>query len=59
MFAQEVAVIAEWEDEQIEYMQEKVTEEGRQEDLKKGKAPEQVCHIYSSKCYYEIKALFR
>ncbi|WOL01341.1 hypothetical protein Cni_G10057 [Canna indica] len=39
---QEVAEIAEWEDEQIEYIKEKVTEEGRQEDLKKGKAPEQV-----------------
>ncbi|CAL9149639.1 unnamed protein product [Musa hybrid cultivar] len=39
---QEVAEIAEWEDEQIEFIKEKVTEEGRQEDLKKGKAPEQV-----------------
>ncbi|XP_026665495.1 protein IN CHLOROPLAST ATPASE BIOGENESIS, chloroplastic-like isoform X2 [Phoenix dactylifera] len=40
--AQEAAEIAEWEDEQIEYIKEKVTEEGRQEDLKKGKAREQV-----------------
>ncbi|KAA8547116.1 hypothetical protein F0562_003554 [Nyssa sinensis] len=39
---QEVADIAQWEDEQIEYIKEKVTEEGRQEDLKKGKAPAQV-----------------
>lgn len=39
---QEVANIAQWEDEQIEYIKEKVTEEGRQEDLKKGKAPAQV-----------------
>ncbi|XP_010912914.1 protein IN CHLOROPLAST ATPASE BIOGENESIS, chloroplastic [Elaeis guineensis] len=39
---QEAAEIAEWEDEQIEYIKEKVTEEGKQEDLKKGKAPEQV-----------------
>ncbi|XP_038726212.1 protein IN CHLOROPLAST ATPASE BIOGENESIS, chloroplastic-like isoform X2 [Tripterygium wilfordii] len=39
---QEVATIAHWEDEQIEYMEEKVTEEGRQEDLKKGKAPAQI-----------------
>ncbi|OVA15640.1 hypothetical protein BVC80_1313g30 [Macleaya cordata] len=39
---QEVAEIAEWEDEQIEYIKEKVTEEGKQEDLKKGKAPAQV-----------------
>ncbi|KAJ1414482.1 hypothetical protein SESBI_18728 [Sesbania bispinosa] len=39
---QDVANIAQWDDEQIEYVKEKVTEEGRQEDLKKGKAPEQV-----------------
>ncbi|OMO63244.1 hypothetical protein COLO4_32629 [Corchorus olitorius] len=39
---QDVADIAHWEDEQIEYIKEKVTEEGRREDLKKGKAPAQV-----------------
>ncbi|KAL2528551.1 hypothetical protein Fot_21152 [Forsythia ovata] len=39
---QEVANMAQWEDEQIEYIKEKVTEEGRQEDLKKGKEPAQV-----------------
>ncbi|KAK9096982.1 hypothetical protein Sjap_022479 [Stephania japonica] len=39
---QEVAEIAEWEDEQIEYIKEKVSEEGRQEDLQKGKEPAQV-----------------
>lgn len=39
---QEVADIAQWEDEQIEYIKEKVTEEGRQEDIKKGKEPVQV-----------------
>ncbi|CAK8544054.1 unnamed protein product [Lathyrus sativus] len=39
---QDVANIAQWDDEQIEYIKEKVTEEGRQEDLKKGKAPAQV-----------------
>lgn len=39
---QEVAKIAQWEDEQIEYIKEKVTEEGKLEDLKKGKPPEQV-----------------
>ncbi|KAE9613038.1 hypothetical protein Lal_00027533 [Lupinus albus] len=39
---EEVAHIAQWEDEQIEYIKERVTEEGRQEDLKKGKAPAQV-----------------
>lgn len=38
----DVADIAQWDDEQIEYIKEKVTEEGRQEDLKKGKAPAQV-----------------
>ncbi|KAL2939366.1 ATP synthase subunit alpha [Bienertia sinuspersici] len=39
---QEVADMAHWEDEQIEFIKEKVTEEGRQEDLKKGKEPIQV-----------------
>ncbi|KAK4393279.1 protein IN CHLOROPLAST ATPASE BIOGENESIS, chloroplastic [Sesamum angolense] len=39
---QEVADLAQWEDEQIEYIKEKVTDEGRQEDLKKGKEPAQV-----------------
>lgn len=38
----EVAEIAQWDDEQIEYIKEKVTEEGKLEDLKKGKPPEQV-----------------
>lgn len=39
---EEVAQIAQWEDEQIEYIKEKVSEEGKQEDIKKGKAPAQV-----------------
>ncbi|KAF7828706.1 protein IN CHLOROPLAST ATPASE BIOGENESIS, chloroplastic-like isoform X2 [Senna tora] len=39
---EDVANIAQWDDEQIEYIKEKVTEEGRQEDIKKGKAPVQV-----------------
>ncbi|CAA6662108.1 unnamed protein product [Spirodela intermedia] len=39
---QEVAKIAEWEDEQIEFIKEKVSEDGKKEDLKKGKAPAQV-----------------
>jgi hypothetical protein len=39
---QEAAELAGWEDEQIEFIREKVTEEGKQDDLKKGKAPEQV-----------------
>ncbi|GFY86479.1 hypothetical protein Acr_05g0001180 [Actinidia rufa] len=39
---QEVANIAEWDDEQIEYIKERVTEEGRQADLKKGKDPAQI-----------------
>ncbi|KAJ1299169.1 hypothetical protein BS78_01G511400 [Paspalum vaginatum] len=38
----EAAVLAGWEDEQIEFIRDKVTEEGKREDLKKGKAPEQV-----------------
>jgi len=44
VFVQDVANIAQWDDEQIEYVKEKVTEEGRQEDLKKGKAPAQVLY---------------
>lgn len=43
---QEVANIAQWEDEQIEYFKEKVTEEGKEEDLKKGKAPAQVLSLF-------------
>lgn len=39
---QEAADLAQWEDEQIEYIKERVTDEGRQEDLKKGKEPAQV-----------------
>ncbi|KAK4488398.1 hypothetical protein RD792_004161 [Penstemon davidsonii] len=39
---QEVANIAQWDDEQIEYIKERVTDEGRQEDIKKGKEPAQV-----------------
>ncbi|KAI3423496.1 uncharacterized protein J3R85_010995 [Psidium guajava] len=39
---EEVAQIAQWEDEQIEYIKEKVSEEGKEEDIKKGKAPAQV-----------------
>ncbi|ESQ53732.1 hypothetical protein EUTSA_v10025679mg [Eutrema salsugineum] len=39
---EEVASIAQWEDEQIEFIREKVSEEGRFEDLKKGKDPIQV-----------------
>ncbi|KAJ0960682.1 hypothetical protein J5N97_001436 [Dioscorea zingiberensis] len=38
----EVAEIAQWEDEQIEYIKEKVSDDGKREDLKKGKEPEQV-----------------
>ncbi|CAA0832797.1 Unknown protein [Striga hermonthica] len=39
---QEVAGMAQWEDEQIEFIKEKVTDEGRQEDLKKEKEPAQI-----------------
>ncbi|PPE01119.1 hypothetical protein GOBAR_DD01858 [Gossypium barbadense] len=38
----EVACIAEWKDEQIEYRTEKMTEEGRREDLNKGKPAFQI-----------------
>lgn len=38
----EVAAIAQWDDEQIEYIEDKVSEEGWQEDLKKGKEPAQI-----------------
>ncbi|XP_057990149.1 protein IN CHLOROPLAST ATPASE BIOGENESIS, chloroplastic isoform X2 [Hevea brasiliensis] len=47
--AYQVASIAQWEDEQIEYIKEKVTEEGRQEDLKKGKAPAQELGLKSER----------
>ncbi|CAN1191993.1 Protein IN CHLOROPLAST ATPASE BIOGENESIS, chloroplastic [Linum perenne] len=39
---QEVAEMAEWDDEQIEYMEERVTEDGRKQDLNKGKNPAQI-----------------
>ncbi|KAJ8764307.1 hypothetical protein K2173_006047 [Erythroxylum novogranatense] len=39
---QEVALTAEWEDEQIEYIKERVSEEGRQEELNKGKDTTQI-----------------
>ncbi|KAL1824291.1 hypothetical protein ACET3Z_011069 [Daucus carota] len=39
---QEVASIAQWDDEQIEFIKEKVSEEGKRDDLKKGKEPAQV-----------------
>ncbi|PQP92538.1 uncharacterized protein Pyn_04329 [Prunus yedoensis var. nudiflora] len=48
---QEVADIAQWEDEQIEYIKEKVTDEGRQADLKKGKAPAQVALDEAAFCW--------
>lgn len=41
-YIQEVANIAQWDDEQIEFIQEKVSEEGKRDDLKKGKEPAQV-----------------
>ncbi|KAK3416241.1 hypothetical protein EUGRSUZ_H01690 [Eucalyptus grandis] len=39
---EDVAEIAEWEDEQIERIKEKITERGREEDLMKGKPPVQI-----------------
>ncbi|OAE24650.1 hypothetical protein AXG93_1964s1020 [Marchantia polymorpha subsp. ruderalis] len=37
-----VAEMAGWGDEQVEFMRERVTEEGRKEDLNKGKIPAQI-----------------
>lgn len=45
---QEVAKIAGWEDEQIEYLKEKISKEGKEEDLKKGKAEAQVVVVLYS-----------
>ncbi|KAL8199333.1 hypothetical protein R6Q57_012901 [Mikania cordata] len=39
---QDVAKIAEWDDEQIEFIKEKVSEQGKQEDLMKGKDAAQI-----------------
>lgn len=39
----DVASIAGWGEEQIEFMRERVSEEGRREDLLKGKDLAQVC----------------
>ena len=59
---QEVANIAEWDDEQIEYIKERVTEEGRLADLKKGKEPAQVCShiciINLRLCLHEARVAF-
>lgn len=49
-----MANIAQWDDEQIEYIKEKVTEEGRQEDLKKGKAPAQVLFSVKYKLFINL-----
>ena len=64
---QDVANVAQWEDEQIKYIKEKVIEEGRREDLKKGKAPAHVTlwnnnviqnfnHWYKEKHLYGLKS---
>lgn len=44
-YIQEVATIAQWDDEQIEFIKEKVSEEGKRDDLQKGKEPAQVLKI--------------
>lgn len=51
---QEVAKLAGWGDEQIEYMKEKVTEEGKKEEVNKGKLPAQVffCHFSFVGCEF-------
>lgn len=43
--SQDVAEIAEWEDEQIERIKEKITERGREEAVMKGKPPAQVLFL--------------
>ena len=64
---QDVGNVAQWEEEQIKYIKEKVIEEGRREDLKKGKAPAQVTlwnnnviqtfnHWYKEKHLYGLKS---
>ena len=47
----DVASIAGWGEEQIEFMRERVSEEGRREDLLKGKDLAQVCphHMFFDK----------
>lgn len=45
----DVANIAGWGEEQIEFMRERLTEEGRREDLLKGKSLEQV----SPQCQFQ------
>lgn len=39
---QEVAEMAQWKDEQIYYIKKKLSEEGKQEDLSRGKEPAQI-----------------
>lgn len=56
---QEVANIAQWEDEQIEYIKERVTEEGREEDIKKGKEPAQVFIIMANELQLQIKIIIK
>lgn len=45
MFSQEIARIAEWGDEQIAQYKERVTGEGKQRDIDRGKPMAQVCSL--------------
>lgn len=45
MVAQEIARIAEWGEEQIVKYKERVTGEGRQRDIDRGKPKSQVCSL--------------
>lgn len=49
LLMQEVAKIADWKDEQICYVKKKLTEEGKQEDLSKGKELAQVFSLLLSR----------
>lgn len=39
---QEIAAVAGWGDAQLEFARDRISDEGRAEDLNKGKAPAQV-----------------
>ena len=39
---QEIATVAGWGDAQLEFARDRISDEGRAEDLNKGKAPAQV-----------------
>lgn len=48
---QEIAAVAGWGDAQLEFARDRISDEGRAEDLNKGKAPAQVRKINSLHLY--------